>query len=173
MSPRTRLPKKPTSVHRKTRGGDLGLKSPSFEPNQNIPVRHTADGQNLSPPLTWEAPPRGTRSLALLCEDPDAPTPTPFVHWLVANMDPGQSGRMLSEGVSLISGAVLGKTGFGQTGFGGPEPPRGDGSHHYHFILFALDSPLPLAEGFTRDELLRAMKGHVLGSSELVGTYRR
>jgi Raf kinase inhibitor-like YbhB/YbcL family protein len=173
MTTRVRLPKKSSVGRARGKGADLGLKSSSFGPNESIPVRHTADGQNVSPPLTWEAPPKGTQSLALLCEDPDAPTPTPFIHWLVANIDPGQSSRMLSEGVRLMSGAVLGKTSFGQTGYGGPEPPRGHGIHHYHFKLFALDTTVPLQEGFSKEHLLLAMKGHLLGSSDLVGTYRR
>ncbi len=176
MAPRTRFPRKsssPPKGHRRGPTPDLGLRSPSFGPNESIPVRHTADGDNVSPPLTWEEPPAGTQALALLCEDPDAPMPKPFVHWLLANIQPEQSGRMLSEGVRLIPGGVSGKNSFGRTGYGGPEPPRGHGTHHYHFRLFALDQPLPLREGFSKEELLEAMKDHVIGSSELVGTYRR
>lgn len=176
MASRTRLSRKtPSSLKGRSRARppDLGLKSPSFGPNESIPVRYTADGENLSPALTWDDPPAGTRALALLCEDPDAPMPRPFVHWLLANIDPQQSSRMLSEGVRLIPGGIAGKNSFGRTGYGGPEPPRGHGIHHYHFRLFALDAPLSLREGFSKEDLLGAMKDHVVASSELVGTYRR
>jgi Raf kinase inhibitor-like YbhB/YbcL family protein len=176
MASRTKLSRKtpsPSKGRSRARSADLGLKSPSFGPNESIPVRHTADGENLSPALTWEKPPEGTRALALLCEDPDAPLPKPFVHWLLANIDPEQSSRMLSEGVRLIPGGVAGKNSFGQPGYGGPEPPRGHGTHHYHFRLFALDAPLSLREGFSKEDLLGAMKDRVIGSSELIGTYRR
>jgi Raf kinase inhibitor-like YbhB/YbcL family protein len=127
----------------------------------------------VPPGLTWDEPPAGTRSLALLVEDPDAPTPEPFVHWLVANIDPAHSRRMLSEGMRVIPGAALGRNTFGRIGYGGPEPPRGHGTHHYHFRLFAVDEPLSLLEGFSKEDLLKATRGHVLASGEVIGTYRR
>jgi Raf kinase inhibitor-like YbhB/YbcL family protein len=176
MASRARLSRKTPSSSKargRIRSSDLNLRSLSFGPNESIPVRHTADGEDLSPALTWEDPPAGTRVLALVCEDTDAPMPRPFVHWLLANIDPQQSGRMLSEGVRLIPGGIRGKNSFGHTGYGGPEPPRGHGAHHYHFRLFALDALLVLREGFTKEDLLGAMKDHVVASSELVGTYRR
>jgi Raf kinase inhibitor-like YbhB/YbcL family protein len=152
---------------------DLGFRSLAFGAGESIPVRYTADGQNISPPLSWDEPPEGTRVLALVCEDSDAPMPEPFVHWLVANLNPEQSGRELVEGATVLSGAVLGKNSFGFIEYGGPEPPRGHGIHHYYFTLFALDAPVELAAGFSKEDLLRAAKGHVLAKGECIGTYRR
>lgn len=155
----------------------IELGSPSFGPGESIPVQHTADGQNLSPALTWGDLPSGTRSLALLCEDPDAPFP-PFVHWLVADIAP-DLGTGLPQGVAPgvmpreLPGAVQGRNGFGRIGYGGPEPPRGDESHHYQFTLYALDAPLRLREGFTREELVAAMDGHIVAKGQLVGIYSR
>ncbi|HLY09360.1 MAG TPA: YbhB/YbcL family Raf kinase inhibitor-like protein [Planctomycetota bacterium] len=154
-------------------GPDLGLRSTSFAPQERIPSRYTADGDNRPPALTWNTPPKKTQALALLCEDPDAPTPSPFVHWLVSDIDPARVDRMLWEGASSIPGAVQGKTSFGRVGYGGPEPPRGHGTHHYHFHLYALDARLRLEEGFSKKDLLQKMKDHVLASGELIGTYSR
>ena len=175
MASHTKFSKKPSRLNGKgrSRRADLGLKSAAFHSGESIPVRHTADGDNVSPPLTWDAPPAEAPALALLVEDPDAPLPEPFVHWLIANIDPAQSGRMLTEGVHLIPGSVQGTNSFGRLGYGGPEPPRGHGTHHYHFRLYALDQPLTLREGFGKEDLLAAMRGHVVATSELIGTYRR
>lgn len=151
----------------------LTFESPSFAANEPIPAEFTADGPDRSPPFRWGALPEGTRSLALICEDPDAPGPLPFVHWLIADLEPERTGHELDEGGGSFPGAVEGTNGFGRVGYGGPEPPRGSGTHHYHFRLHALDTRLRLTEGFTKDELLKAMGGHVLGAGELVGTYRR
>jgi len=155
----------------------LPLGSPSFGPGGTIPVQHTADGQNLSPALTWGDLPKETRSLALICEDPDAPYP-PFVHWLVADLPP-DLGTGLPQGVAPgvmpreLAGAIQGRNSFGRIGYGGPEPPRGDSSHRYQFILYALDAPVRLREGFTREELVSGMKGHIVAKGELIGMYGR
>ena len=164
----TRSPGTPISLH---------LGSPSFGPGGSIPVQHTADGQNLSPALTWGDLPKEARSLALICEDPDAPYP-PFVHWLVANIPP-DLGPGLPQGVAPdvlpreLAGALQGRNSFGRIGYGGPEPPRGDSSHCYHFTLYALDAPVRLREGFTRNDLVSEMNGHVVATGELIGTYGR
>ena len=155
----------------------LALGGPSFASGEPIPVQHTADGQNLSPALTWSELPRKTRSLALICEDPDAPFP-PFVHWLIADIPP-DFGAALPQGIAPsvmpgeVPGAIQGRNSFGRIGYGGPEPPPGDGSHRYEFTLYALDAPLRLREAFTKEELVAAMSGHILATGHLVGTYRR
>jgi Raf kinase inhibitor-like YbhB/YbcL family protein len=176
MPTRFKTPKRAPATNRgKEQAIDLG--SPSFGPGEPIPIQHTADGQNLSPAMTWGDLPPETRSLALVCEDPDAPSP-PFIHWLVAGITP-ESGTGLPLGVGLgvmpreVTGTVQGRNSFGRIGYGGPEPPRGDGSHHYHFNLYALDAPLSLREGFNKEELEAAMTGHILATGKLVGTYSR
>jgi Raf kinase inhibitor-like YbhB/YbcL family protein len=107
--------------------------------------------------------------MALICDDPDAPTPEPWVHWILYKIPPTLSG--LKEGDK--GGGVEGKNSFEKIGYGGPMPPRGHGMHHYHFKLYALDQPLGLGAGLSKDQLLAAMKGHVLAQGELIGTYER
>jgi Raf kinase inhibitor-like YbhB/YbcL family protein len=153
------------------------LVSPAFGAGARIPVRHTADGGNTSPPLRWEGAPSGTRQLALLCTDPDAPRAEPWVHWVVYRIDASVSG--LPEGLpareqlSEPMGARQGRNDFRRLGYGGPAPPQGHGTHHYHFRLYALDTKLDLAPGATAGQLRDAMSGHVLGETELTGTYSR
>jgi Raf kinase inhibitor-like YbhB/YbcL family protein len=151
----------------------LELISTAFQQGEPIPEQYTADGRNASPPLKWGEPPAGTRSLALVCEDPDAPRGT-FTHWVVFNL-PAES-RELSEGVraaaTLPNGAMQGTNGFGKVGYGGPSPPPGK-PHRYVFKLYALDRSLDLRPGATKDHLLTAGRSHVLGEAELVGTYGR
>jgi Raf kinase inhibitor-like YbhB/YbcL family protein len=151
----------------------LVVSSPAFASGRLIPVRNTQDGDSLSPPLRWGAVPERTRSLALIVEDPDAPTPEPFVHWLAANLSPEQ--EMLSEGLpgAGVDLAVQGRHTMLGTGYLGCAPPRGDVPHHYHFQLFALDTLLDLEPGFGRTSLLRAIQGHVVGFGETVGLYVR
>jgi Raf kinase inhibitor-like YbhB/YbcL family protein len=161
---------------------DLG--SPSFKEGERIPVRNTRDGANLSPALTWLGLPERTSSVALICDDPDAPDAAPFVHWIIYNVPPAQRAEGtemvgLSEGISQgtspaeVEGAVQGKNSFGTIGYDGPEPPHGHGLHHYHFTLYALDTVLDAQEGMTRLELFDDMRGHVIGIGETVGTYSR
>jgi Raf kinase inhibitor-like YbhB/YbcL family protein len=151
----------------------LELTSSAFPAGAPIPAQYTGDGQNLSPPLRWQNPPAGTRSLALLCEDPDAPRGT-FTHWVVFNLS--AESRELGEGISpegtRANGMAQGTNDFGKPGYGGPKPPPGK-PHRYVFKLYALDRMLDLHPGATRAQLLAAMKGHVLGESQLVGTYAR
>jgi Raf kinase inhibitor-like YbhB/YbcL family protein len=151
----------------------LELETSAFEPGGAIPERHTCDGGDVSPALSWSAPPAGARSLALVCEDPDAPRGT-WVHWVLYNLPAGT--RQLEEGVpataELPSGARQGRNDFRRIGYGGPCPPPGP-PHRYYFRLYALDVVLGLPSGATRKDLDRAMTGHVLADAELMGRYQR
>lgn len=154
----------------------LDLSSPAFPHNGRLPVRFTADGEGVSPPLVWGPLPAGTQSLALIVEDPDAPAPAPLIHALIWGL-PAGTGR-LAEGVFTQGGepAVEGEVGrnsfFGH-GWLPPDPPTGHGSHDYVFQLFALDLPPGELPSVTRGAMIDAMAGHVLGAGMLVGTYSR
>lgn len=157
----------------------IRVTSTAFADGGRIPKRHAygGEGDNVSPPLAWEGVPDGTKRLALICDDPDAPRPQPWVHWVLFGLDP--TTRALPAGLPAdgdLSGAVAARQGvnsWDELGWGGPMPPKGHGTHHYHFRLYALDAPTGLEHGATKDELLAAMKGHVLATGELVGTYER
>jgi hypothetical protein len=152
----------------------ITLTSTAFAGGQPIPARHSAEGKNISPALRWENLPPGTKELALICDDPDAPTPQPWVHWVIYKIAPDATG--LEEGVSTEAkpaGAIQGKGTSGEIGYSGPLPPRGHGVHHYHFKVYALGKALDLGPGLDKEGLLSAMKGHVLAEGELVGTYQR
>ncbi len=155
----------------------LALKSAAFAPGTNIPRRHAGDGEDLSPPLEWSDLPPETRELALILHDPDAPSPQPWVHWVIYKIPTSTSA--MAEGVhprpapSFPAGAVQGKNSWGTIGYRGPAPPRGHGVHLYHFRLYALNATLNLAAGVDKPALLAAMRGHVLAEAELVGTYER
>ena len=145
------------------------LESSAFGNGESIPKKYTGQGADVSPPLAWSDAPENTQAYALICEDPDAPRPKPWVHWLLANI-PGAK-RELAEGED--AGAVAGKTDFGKAGYGGPMPPSGHGTHHYHFTLYALDGTLDVSQGASKEDFEQAMTGHVLDKAELVGTYER
>ena len=151
----------------------ITLTSSSFQHGTPIPKRHTGDGVDVSPPLAWTGPPAGTKSLALICDDPDAPKQV-WVHWVVYDLPPATV--LLAEGVpahrTLPDGSKQGTTDFGTVGYGGPAPPKG-GPHRYFFKLYALDAELSLPPGATKADLLAAMRGHVLDEGELMGTYQR
>jgi Raf kinase inhibitor-like YbhB/YbcL family protein len=151
----------------------LTLTSTAFQEGQPIPTRHTGDGADVSPPLRWADVPAGTQSLALVCEDPDAPRGT-WTHWVLFNLPAGA--RELSEGVPrkgvLPDGTQQGTNDFGKVGYGGPAPPPGK-PHRYFFTLYALDTTLNLQSGATRKQLLALAQGHVLGEGRLMGTYAR
>jgi len=153
------------------------FRSPAFIEGHPIPARHTEDGEDLSPALSWSGPPKGTKELALIVDDPDAPTAEPWVHWLIYNIPADSTG--LEEGIPRTptlekhAGALQGKNTWGTIGYRGPAPPKGHGTHHYHFKLYALDSPLSVGPGIDKRTLLEAMSGHVLGQKEMVGTYQR
>jgi Raf kinase inhibitor-like YbhB/YbcL family protein len=150
----------------------MSLTSTAFAAGESIPTKYTCDGENLSPPLQWDQPPAGTKSLALIVEDPDAPSGT-FVHWVYYDLPPEMRG--LPEGVSTdenpSQGGTNGKNGANAPGYTGPCPPSG--THRYFFRLYALDTKLDAAAGLTKDALLQAMEGHVLAQGELMGVYNR
>jgi Raf kinase inhibitor-like YbhB/YbcL family protein len=148
---------------------DVRVSSPAFEPGGAIPKKHTGEGPDVSPALTWAGLPEGTKEIALICDDPDAPTPKPWVHWVVYKIPADLTG--FPEGNA--QGALEGENDFGRTGYGGPMPPEGHGVHHYHFKVYALDAELEAAAGLTKDQLLEAMEGHILAEGELIGTYER
>lgn len=151
----------------------IELTCSAFQPGATIPKQYTGDGDDTSPPLHWSEPPKGTQSLALICDDPDAPVGT-WVHWVLFNL-PAET-RELEEGVptteTLPSGGKQGKNDFGNIGYGGPAPPKGK-PHRYFFKLYALDRALDLSPGATKAQLVKAMKGHILGEGQLVGKYGR
>jgi Raf kinase inhibitor-like YbhB/YbcL family protein len=147
----------------------FSLRSPAFSNGENIPVTFTCDGRDVSPPLEWMNSPAGTRSYALVVDDPDAPEGT-FTHWTLFDI-PGQA-RGLPEGAPEMG--VAGRNDFEEQGYGGPCPPPRHGDHRYHFRLHALDvDSLRLDEGQPREAIERAMEGHVLGTAELMGRFSR
>ncbi len=147
--------------------GNLSIASTAFPHNGMIPAQHTCDGADASPPLSIREIPEKTRSLALIVDDPDAPGKT-WVHWVVWNLG-ANTAEIPSN--ALSGDAVQGRNDWGKAAYGGPCPPSG--THRYFFKLYALDIPLPLKAGSTKAQLEEAMKGHVLGSAELIGLYRR
>jgi len=151
----------------------LELSSTAFAEGKTIPSRHTGDGPDLSPELKWSDPPEGTESFALICEDPDAPRGT-WTHWVVFNI-PGKA-RALSEGVprqpALGDGTVQGTNDFGKIGYGGPAPPPGK-PHRYFFRIYAVDSLLELPKGARKEQVIAALRGHMLAEGQLMGTYGR
>lgn len=155
----------------------MSLTSKAFGDGQPIPRRYTGDGANVSPPLSWAGLPRGTRELALICDDPDAPRAEPWVHWVIYRIGAEVSG--LKEDIPRTdkleepAGALQGRNSSGTIGYRGPAPPRGHGVHHYHFRLYALDAKLEVKPGLNKAALLRAMAGHILAEADLVGTYKR
>jgi Raf kinase inhibitor-like YbhB/YbcL family protein len=151
----------------------LVVTSTTFSDGQAIPAKYTADGDDVSPPLAWDHVPEGTRSLALVCEDPDAPRGT-WTHWVLFNLPPDTTklDENVAKTATLPKGAVQGANDFGKTGYGGPSPPPGK-PHRYFFKLYALDAPLKLQAGAGRQQLLAALEGHVLDEALLMGTYGR
>jgi len=157
----------------------IEVTSSAFAHGQPIPKKYTGEGQDVSPPLSWKNVPEGTKELALICDDPDAPTPEPWVHWVIYKIPAGTTG--LPEGVpreprpKQPAGALQGKNSWPKDniGYRGPMPPPGHGTHHYHFKLYALDAPLPMPPGVDKKAVLGAIKDHVLAEGELIGTYQR
>lgn len=162
----------------------MTITSPAFEHNGTIPQKYTCDGENISPEFRIEGVPKEAKSLALIMDDPDAPRGT-FTHWLVYNMDPRNPGitenaipigladenEPINPRAPEAPAALEGMNGTGRVGYIGPCPPSG--THRYFFKLFALDAELNIPNGAERGDLERAMEGHVLASSELIGLYER
>lgn len=152
----------------------------AFEDGGRIPVRYTKEGENVSPPLRWDQLPAGTKEVAIICEDPDAPRPEPFVHWVAYGIPadchqlpeaiPHKSKAEMSEETEMFQG----QNSFHDVGYDGPMPPPGHGVHHYHFRVYALDEPLRFhGKHLDNKSLIASMSGHILDSGEIVGTYER
>lgn len=150
----------------------LTLTSPAFAPGGRIPARYTCDGRDESPPLAWTDVPTGTRTLALIMDDPDAPVGT-WVHWVIFNIPASTTGlpAAIPPQPRLKDGSVQGVNSWRRVGFGGPCPPRGQ--HRYFFKLYALDASLSLDASATKADALKAMDGHIQAQTELMGVYRR
>jgi Raf kinase inhibitor-like YbhB/YbcL family protein len=155
----------------------LELSSLAFADGGRLPERFTADGEGVSPPLTWRGVPAGTAALALLVEDPDAPAPNPLVHAVIWNLPPEDGslpeGAIAPDGRGADDGSDVGRNSYSQEGWLPPDPPTGHGSHDYVFQLFALDSAAAVDINPGRSELLDAIRGHVIAAGMLVGTYSR
>src|SRR5215831_12873479 len=153
----------------------LILRSPAFAEGQPIPRRYTGDGEDLSPPLSWSGLPPRAMELALIVDDPDAPTSEPWVHWVIYMLPADEQG--LVEGIPPLARpesparCVQGKNSWGSLGYRGPAPPKGHGTHHYIFRLFALKDALDLPDGLDKGALLAAIQGHILTEAGLTGTY--
>ena len=150
----------------------IKVTSSAFAEGGLIPAKYTCDGSDISPPLQWEAVPEGTKSIALISDDPDAPMGT-WVHWVLFNLPAESKGleENIPQDKTLPNGARQGLTDFGRIGYGGPCPPSG--THRYFFKIYALDTKLDLAAGAKKSELLKAMEGHILGQGQLIGKYKR
>ncbi|RPI72309.1 MAG: YbhB/YbcL family Raf kinase inhibitor-like protein [Ignavibacteriales bacterium] len=149
----------------------MKFESKAFKDNEKIPAEYTCDGSNISPDLSWDHFPDGTKTFALIVDDPDAPGGV-FVHWVVYNIPVGVTG--LPEGstyANLPEGTKQGTNHFGDSDYGGPCPPSG--THRYYFKLYALDSDIHLKEGAGKRDLLKTMDGHILAEAQLMGKYER
>lgn len=156
------------------------IQSSAFPPHSPIPKRHTGEGEDVSPPLAWGDLPAGTRELALICDDPDAPTPQPWVHWLLYKIPPTVTelpedvapGSRVASPAAMLQGRNSWSSGR-TIGYRGPLPPPRHGVHHYHFKLYALDALLDVKPSLDKSTLLDALRGHILAEAELIGTYER
>ena len=164
---------KPSPASMSTTPRILTLRCPAFAHGAAIPARYTGDGANESPELEWAGAPAGTRSFALICDDPDAPRGT-WVHWVLWNLPAGTASlpAAVEKKQALPSGTQTGRNDSGDTRYDGPAPPPGK-AHRYFFKLYALDSTLPLAPGSSKSALEKAMAGHVLAQAVYMGTYQR
>ena len=168
--------KSQTTKQKGEKAMSLVLKTTAFQDGEPIPVKYTCDGADVSPELTWEGVPEGTRSLALICDDPDAPVGL-WVHWVIYNIPPEATG--LPEGVDKKSARLTGKlegtrqgiNSWGKIGYGGPCPPKGP-AHRYFFKLYALDTHIE-TDNLTKAQLEKAMEGHILAQAQIMGTYQR
>ena len=150
----------------------MEITSSAFKPGESIPYKYTCDSIDISPPLVWSRVPTGTKSFALICDDPDAHSGT-YVHWVLYNLPSDL--RELAEDIpktdTLENGARQGKNDFRKTGYGGPCPPGG--THRYYFKIFALDTEVEEKQGMTKRELLKLMETHVLEEGQMMGRYKR
>ena len=151
---------------------EIKLTSTAFKEGEPIPRGYTCDGANVSPPLEWAGVPKSAKTIAIIAEDPDAPSGT-FVHWVLFNLPADGLGLIENtpQTDTLRGGGVQGKNDFGKIGYGGPCPPSG--THRYFFKFYVLDSELALQPGATRADVETAMEGHIVGRAQLMGTYKR
>jgi Raf kinase inhibitor-like YbhB/YbcL family protein len=151
---------------------EIKLTSAAFKEGQVIPPQYTCDGVNVSPGLEWSGVPKSAQTVAIICDDPDAPAGA-WVHWVLYNLPAENIGLVenLPATPSLKAGGFQGKNDFGKIGYGGPCPPSG--THRYFFKIYALDSELPLKAGATKADVEKAMEGHVVLQGQLTGTYKR
>ena len=152
---------------------DMQLTSTAFEPGGSIPSKHTGEGEDVSPALSWSNAPDGTKAFAVICHDPDAPLVTPagtygFVHWVLYNIPGSTTG--LAEGSGEFTN---GKNDFGNEAYGGPMPPNGHGTHQYYYWILALNEQIDLEAGLTMWQLLERIEPNLIGMNRLVGTYQR
>lgn len=156
----------------------FSLSSPAFQSGGPIPQKYSLDGENLSPPLEWRDAPNGTKSFALIVEDPDAPSGC-FRHWAIYNIDAQRDGLPAGIGPDTKTGKLgeslgTGLNDFGHQGYDGPRPPKGDGPHHYHFKLAALDvETLQQAPKARVEDVWETARDHILAEAEIIGTYER
>lgn len=148
------------------------VKSNSFSDGGMIPAKYTCDGANISPQLSWDNAPKGTKSFVLICEDPDAPMGT-FTHWILYDIpaDVHELPENLPKDKVLPNGAKQGIADFKKIGYGGPCPPSG--THRYYFKLYSLDTLLNLEPGLKKEDILKAMNGHILAQGQIMGKYTR
>jgi Raf kinase inhibitor-like YbhB/YbcL family protein len=153
---------------------EIEVSSAAFSESEAIPIQYTCDGANVSPPLRWGGIPKNSRSLAIICEDPDAPSGV-FIHWVIYNLPPIVAD--LPEATPATeelaeSGAIQGRNDFNNIGYDGPCPPPGK-AHRYLFHFYALDAKLQLQAGATAQEFESAAEGHIIAEGRLMGTYKR
>ncbi len=153
--------------------GTMQIQSSAFAEGQRIPKQFTCEGEDISPPLTWSAPPSGTKSLVLICDDPDAPMGT-WVHWVVYGLPPSVASLPQSVPTKddILGGGKQGRNDFGNIGYGGPCPPPGS-PHRYFFKLYAVDMEPALSRGATKADVMKAIEGHILAEGKLMGKYGR
>lgn len=152
---------------------EFRIKSKAFEHKAPIPSKYTGDGPDVSPPLEWENAPDGTKAFVLICDDPDAPVGT-WVHWVLYDIptDTRALAEAMPKDKNVLGSAKQGRNDFRRIGYGGPAPPPGK-PHRYFFRLYATDKETGLEPGATKDQVLKAIEGHVLAKTELMGTYQR
>ena len=165
----------PAAASKQVATMSVKITSPAFQDKARIPTRYTGDGADVSPALSWDKPPEGTVSLALICDDPDAPRGT-FTHWVLYDLPPTLTGLPEAvpnkETLAGLGGAKQGLNDGGRVGYMGPAPPRGP-AHHYRFTLYALHAQVKAPPRARKADLEKAMQGHIMGQAQLVGTYSR
>lgn len=168
----TEVSNKVIKVNKEEGKTEMKIISTSFKEGELIPSKYTCDGENISPQLSWTGAPENTKSFALISDDPDAPAGD-WIHWVVYNIPASVNELMekFTRDTTLKNGTLQGTTDFGRVGYDGPCPPGG--THRYYFKLYALDILLEKNAGLTKEELLKAMEGHIIANAQLMGKYKR